>query len=235
VFVTVESADLLRLRSPWFWALVAMTLVGSVVAQLRSIVLSTCVTLLVPDDQRDRANGMVGTVTGVSFAITSVFSGLVIGGPGHGRRVRHRRGADVRRPRPPGHHPHRRAGPGARRRGQQPPRRGRPGVARRHPGRAGPVHADPAGAFNNLLAGVFMALIDAYGLELVTVEAWGVLWGFISLAFIAGGLAVSRYGLGPNPLRLVLAGNLVNWVVCSVFAVRSSIVLLTIGMVVWLA
>ena len=89
-------------------------------------------------------------------------------------------------------------------------------------------------ACNNLLAGVFMALMDAYGLSLVSVEAWGLLWGFISLAFIAGGVAVARYGLGRNPLRVVVVGNLVNWAVCSVFAVRSSIVLLTIGMVVWL-
>ncbi len=90
-------------------------------------------------------------------------------------------------------------------------------------------------AFNNLLAGVFMALMDAYGLSLVSVETWGLLWGFISLAFIAGGLFVARFGLGRNALRVVLVGNLVNWGVCSIFAVRSSIVMLTIGMVVWLA
>jgi DHA3 family multidrug efflux protein-like MFS transporter len=90
-------------------------------------------------------------------------------------------------------------------------------------------------AFNNLLAGVFMALTDAYGLSLVSVETWGLLFGFISLAFIAGGLAVARFGLGSNPLRVVLVGNLCNWVVCSVFALQSSIVLLTIGMLVWFA
>jgi DHA3 family multidrug efflux protein-like MFS transporter len=90
-------------------------------------------------------------------------------------------------------------------------------------------------AFNNLLAGVFMALMDAYGLELVSVEAWGLLWGLISLAFIAGGVAVARFGLGRNPLRLVLVANLVNWIACTLFAVRSSIVLLTVGMIVWLA
>jgi DHA3 family multidrug efflux protein-like MFS transporter len=90
-------------------------------------------------------------------------------------------------------------------------------------------------AFNNLLSGVFMALMDAYGLSLVSVEAWGLLWGVISLAFIAGGLLVARFGLGGRPLQLVLVGNLVNWTMCSVFALRSSIVLLTIGMIVWLA
>src|SRR5687767_10035384 len=81
VFVAVDTDDLLRLRSPWFWLLVGSTLLGSVAGQLRGIVLSTCVTLLVPDPDRDRANGMVGTITGLSFAITSVFSGLAIGGP----------------------------------------------------------------------------------------------------------------------------------------------------------
>ncbi|HEX4906583.1 MAG TPA: MFS transporter, partial [Acidimicrobiales bacterium] len=90
-------------------------------------------------------------------------------------------------------------------------------------------------AFNNLLAGVFMALMDAYGLSLVSVQTWGFLWGFISTAFIIGGAAVARYGLGPNPLKLILIGNLVNWTVCSVFALQSSIVLLTVGMFVWLA
>ena len=73
-------------------------------------------------------------------------------------------------------------------------------------------------AFNNLLMGVFMALIDAYGLSLVSVEAWGLLWGFISMSFIVGGLAVARFGLGRSPLRLILLGNLVSWIVSATFA-----------------
>lgn len=60
---------------PFFWLLVGATLLGSVAGQMRGIALSTCVTLLVPEGRRDRANGMVGTATGLSFAITSVFSG----------------------------------------------------------------------------------------------------------------------------------------------------------------
>ncbi|MDQ3468992.1 MAG: MFS transporter [Actinomycetota bacterium] len=84
VFIAIDAETLLRLTSPFFWLLVATTLLGSVAGQMRGIALSTCVTLLVPEDRRDRANGMVGTATGVSFAITSVFSGLVIGGLGMG-------------------------------------------------------------------------------------------------------------------------------------------------------
>ena len=236
VFVAVDSADLLRLRSPWFWVLVGSTLLGSVAGQMRGIALSTLVTLLVPDDQRDKANGLVGTVTGVSFAITSVFSGLVVGGLGmgwayyaslaltvaalvHVVRIR----VDDPEPEP--------AVPEADRRFTVDVR-----------GALEAVRAVPGlkmlillGAFNNLLAGVFMALMDAYGLNLVSVEAWGLLWGVISWAFIAGGMAVARYGLGPVPVRAILAANLVNWTICSVFAVRSSIVLLAVGMVVWLS
>ncbi|HEX2043406.1 MAG TPA: MFS transporter [Acidimicrobiales bacterium] len=236
VFVAVESDELLRLGSPWFWVLVASTLLGSVAGQMRGIVLSTSVTLLVADEHRDRANGMVGTVTGVSFAITSVFSGLVIGSLGMGwayyaslgvtvAALAHVARIHIDEPAPD---------PTAA--GTDAPWRvdvrGAVDAIRAVPGLTMLILL---AAFNNLLAGVFMALMDAYGLSLVSVEAWGLLWGGISLAFIAGGLAVARHGLGPSPLRAVLAANLVNWAVCSIFALRSSIVMLTIGMVVWLA
>ena len=36
------------------------------------------------------------------------------------------------------------------------------------------------------------------------------------------------------PVRVVLLGNLANWIVCSTFTLRSSIVLLTIGTFIWL-
>lgn len=234
VYLAVEDTrSLLSLTQPWFWLLVAATLAGSVAGNIRGVALSTCVTLLVPEDRRDRANGMVGTIMGVSFAITSVFSGLVIGMFGMGWAIgisvvltaaalAHLATIRFAEPQP-------------------------------HPGEEGAPRIDIRGAIhvigtvpglwmlivlaglNNLLGGVFMALIDAYGLELVSVESWGLLWMFISLAMVGGGLAVSRFGLGRSPLRLILLGNLINWIICSVFTLRSSIVMLTIGMVVWLA
>jgi DHA3 family multidrug efflux protein-like MFS transporter len=51
---------------------------------------------------------------------------------------------------------------------------------------------------------------------------------------IAGGLVVAKKGLGRSPLRVILLGNLANWLVCVAFPMRSSVVLLTIGMLVWL-
>jgi DHA3 family multidrug efflux protein-like MFS transporter len=231
VFFSVPSDELLELTSPWFWLLVGLTLLGSVAGQMRGIALSTCVTLLVPAAARDRANGMVGTITGVSFALTSVFSGLAIGTGGMGWSylvalgltvvaLAHMATIRFHEPDPD-------------------PAPGEPFVD--ISGALESIRAVPGlgmliflTAFNNLLGGVFMALMDAYGLELVSVQAWGILWGVISLAFIAGGLVVARRGLGPNPVRLIITLNLVNWMVCSLFTVRSSIVLVAIGMVVWL-
>ena len=41
--------------------------------------------------------------------------------------------------------------------------------------------------------------MDAYGLTLVSVEAWGILFAVISTAFIIGGLIVAHVGLGSTP------------------------------------
>ena len=57
-----------------------------------------------------------------------------------------------------------------------------------------------------------MALMDAYGLSLVSVEVWGLLWGVLSAGFIVGGLVIARWGLGRNPVRTLLLVNMVLWV-----------------------
>lgn len=233
VYAIAPDAEVHRLRAPWFWALVLLVMAGSVVGNLRSIALSTCVTLLVPDAERDRANGMIGATMGVSFTITSVFSGLVIGRLGMGwalgistvvslLALAHLLGVRVpeQRPAPAGEH--------------EPSIDVRGALAAIHqvPGLFGMIGF---AACNNLLGGVFMSLMDAYGLELVSVETWGVLFAVLSLGFIVGGLVVSKRGLGTRPLRVALMCNLANWAVCSVFTLRTSIVLLALGMFVWLA
>lgn len=89
-------------------------------------------------------------------------------------------------------------------------------------------------AFNNFLGGVYMALMDAYGLSLMSVQAWGLLWGILSTGFILGGLIISRTGLTKNPVRLLLLINVLLWTVTIMFPLRSSIVLLTVGMYVYM-
>jgi DHA3 family multidrug efflux protein-like MFS transporter len=89
--------------------------------------------------------------------------------------------------------------------------------------------------FNNFVGGAFMALMDPYGLELMSVESWGFLWGFVSFGFIAGGLVVSRRGLGVNPVRTLLVMNAVLWCICVLFPLRSWIGLLAAGMFLFMA
>ena len=89
-------------------------------------------------------------------------------------------------------------------------------------------------AFNNFLGGAFIALLDAYGLSLMSVQAWGVLWGVLSSGFIIGGLLVARTGLSRNPVRIILLGNLVLWTVTCLFPLRSSIGLMAVGLYIYM-
>ena len=57
---------------------------------------------------------------------------------------------------------------------------------------------------NNLIGGVYIALMDPYGLTLFPVEAWGVVFAVASTGFIIGGLVVAKWGLGRNPIRTML-------------------------------
>src|SRR5689334_954606 len=47
--------------SPILWVFIVLALLGALAGNIRSIALSTLVTILVPEETRDRANGMVGT------------------------------------------------------------------------------------------------------------------------------------------------------------------------------
>ena len=79
VYLLTEPASFTDPASPALWALVLLLMAGVIVGNLRAITLSTVVTMLVPPEGRDRANGLVGTTNGASFLVTSVISGLLVG------------------------------------------------------------------------------------------------------------------------------------------------------------
>src|SRR3990170_2442563 len=56
----------------------ATGMIGVIVGNIRSIALPTLVTVLIPEDIRDKANGLVGMVTGIGFLTTSVISGFLV-------------------------------------------------------------------------------------------------------------------------------------------------------------
>ncbi|GAB2844260.1 MFS transporter [Microbacterium insulae] len=217
---------------PWFWVFAGVILIGGVVENLRNIALSTTVTLLVPSDRRDRANGLVGAVQGIAFMVTSVFSGLSVGLLGMGATVVIAIAATA--------------------------------VALLHllflsiPER-GIVHAEgaPRGfgfrevipavmvvpgllalilftTFNNLVGGVFMALMDPYGLTLFSVEVWGVILGVTSIGFIIGGGLVAKFGLGVNPVKTMLLVNVGIAILGMTFAIREWWWLYALGILIFM-
>jgi DHA3 family multidrug efflux protein-like MFS transporter len=216
------------------WVFIVLLMLGVVAGNLRTIAMPTLVTLLIPEDRRDKANGLVGTATGVSFLVTSVISGLLVAAGGmyyvlllaigvlalallHLGPVRVPETRPVRLAREED-------GAGVDLRGTIRLVRGVPGL----------VALIVFSCFNNFLGGSFMALMDAYGLSLVSVQVWGLLWGVLSAFVIVGGLVVARVGLGSNPVRTLLMVNLSLWTVTALFPVRSSIMLLAAGMAVFM-
>ncbi len=235
LFVATPPAVFADPSSVNLWLFIVLALAGAIIGNLRGIALSTLVTILIPEADRDRANGLVGTANGVAFLAASILSGMVIGFLGAfwmlvsasvltllviihlaTLAIPDRAAADAGE---------------AETRTNSIDIRGTIRTIQLVPGLFGLIFFH---TFNNFLGGIFMSLMDAYGLLLVSVQVWGVLWGFLSLGFIVGGMLVARRGLGHNPLRTLFMANIVMWTVCSFFTVQASIALLTTGLFVWL-
>jgi DHA3 family multidrug efflux protein-like MFS transporter len=215
------------------WGFIVLVMLAVIAGNIRMIALATLVTALIPAEGRDKANGLVGMVGGIGFLVTSAISGFLVAWDGirgplmlaigfsalafvHLLSVRfddpepassaagEARAIDLR------------------------------GTIRVVAGVPGLFALILFATFNNLLGGVFMALMDGYGLSLMSVEDWGLLWAVTSCAFILSGVVIARLGLGRKPLRTLLLVNLVSWTAAGLFAIQSSIVLLAIGCTIWM-
>ncbi|HEY9012797.1 MAG TPA: MFS transporter [Devosia sp.] len=217
------------------WALVLLVMFGVIAGNIRSIALPTLVTILIPEDRRDKANGLVGMVTGIGFLTTSVISGVLVAWGGMLATLVLALGLtvlvlahlwfvklDEGRPEPHPDAP------------TEPKRVDLKGTIRVIAAVPGLFALIFFATFNNFLGGIFMALLDAYGLSLVPVEVWGFLFGVISVAFIIAGIVIAKTGLGKKPLRTLLMVNVITWSVCMVFTIQSSIWLLAAGMFIWM-
>jgi DHA3 family multidrug efflux protein-like MFS transporter len=214
------------------WVFVVVLLSGTIAGAIYNIAIPTLVAFIVPEDRRDRANGMFGTTIGIAFGLTSVASGisLAFGGMAFVLTV-----AVVATalaivllalvPIPE---------PEAVRAAEGHTRIDVRGTVRAVGAVPGLFALIFFTTFNNFLGGVFFALMDAYGLSLVSVEVWGLLWGVLSLSFILGGLYISKKGLGTDPLRILFRNNIISWTVCIFFTIQPSITLLAIGTFVWM-
>ena len=234
LFFIVSEDKIASLGSPAFWAFAAIILIGSIVENMRNIALSTTVTLLVPKEKHANANGLVGSVAGIGFLVTSVFSGLAIGFLGMGwtlciaialTTISFVHLIFVVRI-PEDHIVH------------------DPAVDDKKldiKGSLAAIHAVPGlmglilfSTFNNFIGGSYMALMDPYGLTLFPVQVWGVILGITSTGFIIGGLIIAKKGLGKKPLRTLLIANIVMAIVGMMFTIREFWLLYTVGIFVYM-
>jgi len=230
LFLWLPAESILNIGGPQFWLFSGIILIGAIVEQMRSIALSTTVTLLVPVERHANANGLVGTVQGIAFIITSVFSGLSIGLLGMGwtlalalmltfLTLAHVLTISLPEEKP------------------EPEPGKRKIVDFRNsyltivaiPGLLALIFFS---MFNNFIAGVYMALMDPYGLTIMSVEAWGLTFGLASTGFILGGGLIAKYGLGKNPIRTMLFAVVIMGALGSLFTIREWAWLYILG--IWL-
>lgn len=220
-----------NLSNPFFWIFVLLILAGAVIEQLRNIALSTTVTLLVPKNDRDKANGLVGAAQGIGFIVTSALSGLSVGFLGLGwtlviaitataLALLHLLGIAI--PEKTIAHD--------------------PLLAQKRidiRGSIAAIHAVPGllaliffSTFNNLVGGVYMALMDPYGLTIFSVQQWGMVFAVAGTGFIAGGLLIAKFGLGKNPLKTLLQTLVIMGMLGALFTIREWWLLYAAG--IWL-
>lgn len=282
VYSLNEASAFTHLASVPLWGVIILMLLGAIAGNIRMIALPTVIALVVPEDKRDRANGMSGMVFGASFAVSNVAAGVGLGFLGFfwtmmtglaltalaiihlavvrvdeaaatALQTRETDGVGVPVPVPLGAIQESSPAPAAEgplpASGAATPEASGPAAGASTPtskmdlkGTIRIVRAVPGllpliffTTFNNFLGGVFMALMDAYGLSLVSVQFWGTLWGVLSLGFILGGLYISKYGLGKNPVNLIFKVNIVCWIVCIVMTLQPSIWLLAAALLIWMS
>ncbi|ASN22022.1 MFS transporter [Arthrobacter sp. YN] len=230
MFLLTPEQALLDLTQPWFWIFTMIILIGAVVENMRNIALSTTVTILIEPDRRANANGLVGMVQGLMFIVTSVLSGLSVGLLGMGWTVVV---ALVLTALAFGHL-----------------------LTLRLPEEVRAAASDAEGGFdlrgswaavmaisglfalilfstfNNFIGGVYMALMDPYGLEMFSVEMWGTVFAIGATGFVVGGALIGKFGLGPNPLRTMLIAVGLMGLIGAVFTLREWAWLYIVG--IWL-
>ncbi|WP_045729443.1 MFS transporter [Pseudarthrobacter chlorophenolicus] len=233
IFLLTPGAGLLDLGQPWFWIFTLIILVGAVVENMRNVALSTTVTILIDPDRRANANGLVGMVQGLAFIVTSVFSGLSVGILGMGWTIAiavaltalaflhlltlrlpeetqvaasdAQGGFDLR------------------------------GSIAAVLAVAGLFALIIFSTFNNFIGGVYMALMDPYGLEMFPVELWGLFLALGSTGFIVGGALIGKFGLGANPLRTMLIAVAIMGALGALFTIREWAWLYVVGIWLYLA
>lgn len=235
LYLSIDISVFSDITQHLLWVFVMLLITGVIAGNIRNIALPTLVTILVDEKVRDKANGLVGATSGVSFLVTSVISGLLVGYSGMWGvlivamtatviSIIHLWFIEVKE--------------------IQAAHDEESDQASRNIDIKGTIKAISQvpglmalilfATVNNFLGGVFMSLMDAYGLSMVSVQVWGLLFGALSVGFIVGGALVSKFGLGKNPLKSLFLSNIVIWIISAIFTIQPWLWLLAAGMFIYL-
>lgn len=217
------------------WLFIGIVYLGVIISSIRTVALSTLTTIMVEEKVRDKANGLVGSITGIIYIIAPMAGGVLLALSGMYwvliialvlRIVTILNLAYIKIPQ------------------DIVPKHSKEddefrekinfketfAVIRSVPGLLALFLFN---CINNMLGGVFMPLVDPYGLSLMEQQAWGFLSGILSIGFIIGGLVIAKYGLGTNPLKRLFHVNIIMWLVTIFFTIQPSIFLLSLGMFIY--
>ena len=231
MIVLLPEESFASVSSPAVWGIAALVLGAVTSGNIRMIAVPTLVTMLIPEGERDKANGMSGMIMGASSSAAGILSGFALGFTSMFWVLASAVVLTIIAivfllfiPIPEKNIVHTEEKP------KKVDVKGTIKAIRSVPGLFPLIFFT---TFNNFLGGVFMALMDAYGLSLVSVQVWGTLWGFLSLGFIFSGLYIAKKGLGPKPLKTLFMINIITWTTCIFFTIQPSIVLLSVGILIW--
>ncbi len=231
IYLAAPEGAFTTASSLWLWGFVTTILVAVIASNIRNIALPITVTILVPEGERDRANGVSGMIMGLSSSGAGIASGFALAY----LSIFHVLAASIivtvlalvhlaflKIPEPEIAH------------SEENPKkldiRGTMKIVSGIPGLFALIFFT---TFNNFLGGVFMALMDPYGLSLMSVQNWGLLWGVLSFGFIIGGAYIAKFGLGSKPLKTLFTVNIIMWIATFIFPMQPSVLLLAAGLLIW--
>ncbi|MBP6860659.1 MAG: MFS transporter [Candidatus Pacebacteria bacterium] len=234
MYLSQPQGSFADVTNPLLWVLIVMTIFGVIAGNIRNVALPVIIGYLIPEEKRAKANGLAGMSQGISFGVVSVISAFLVAYADMWGVLAFSTALLVacfvhllllyipEREKTAEEH----AAP------KTIDIRGTLAVVVAIPGLIALIAFT---TFNNFLGGAFMALMDAYGLSLVSVEEWGIILGVLSFSFMAGGAAIARWGLGRNPLRTMMLANILLWTACALFTIQASVILLIAGMFLFMA
>lgn len=234
IFIVAPGEAFTNPSSLYLWALIITLMFGSIIGNIRAISLTTLVSIMFTDEERPKVNGLVGTVQGITFMSTSILSGLSIAYLGMEHSilaavlvtmvvVAHL--ATLRFGSKDIVYAKQKEGVGA------VDIKGTIALLRETPGIIALILFT---SFNNFLGGVFMALMDSYALSNMSVDKWGIALSVLSTGFIIGGVLISKYGLGKNPIRTLFQANAIAWTGAMLFTVPNITIIFLAGIFLWM-